>query len=64
MIPTLYDLPQIDKPNTPLRPIISSIGSAIYKIARAIAKILPHLLGTISPAHSGDLLNKIKNFDT
>ena len=53
--------PQIN----PLRPIISSIGSATHKIARAIAKILPPL-GTISPSHvikSGDLLNKIKDIN-
>ena len=39
-IPTLYGLPKIHKPRYPLRPIISSIGRATHKIARAIAEIL------------------------
>ena len=48
--------------DTPLRPIISSIGNVTHKIARAIAKILNPLLGRIIPSHfknSRDLLNKI-----
>ena len=40
-IPALYGLPKIDKSKTPLRPIISSIGSVTHKIAGAIAKIQP-----------------------
>ena len=65
-IPTLYSLPKIHQPNTPLWPIISSISSVTHKIAYAIAKILTPLLGIISPSHiinSGDLLNKIKDMN-
>ena len=56
-VPTLYDLPKIYKPNTPLQFIFSNIGST---------KIVPPLLDTISPLHvinSEDLLNKINNID-
>ena len=38
--PTLDGLLKIHKPNTSLRPIISSIGSATHEIACALAKIL------------------------
>ena len=67
----LYD-PNIIRPTQnpqtrhPLRPIISSIGSTIHKIAHTIAKILTPLLSTINPSHvknSGDLLNKIENIN-
>ena len=63
-IPTLYGLPKTHKANVPMRPITSGIGSAPHKIAKAVAKILTPLLGTISPSHitnSGDLLKKLKN---
>ena len=65
-LPRLYGLPKTHKPNIPLRPIISGIGSATHKIARAIAKILTPLLGTISPTHiknSGDLIQKLQDID-
>ena len=51
IIPTFCGLPKIHKPSSPLRPIISSIGNATHKIARAIAKILTSLQGTISLLH-------------
>ena len=66
-IPTLYGLPKTHKPNVPMRPITSAIGSAPHRIAKAISKILTPLLGTISPSHirhSGHLLDKIRNIDT
>ena len=40
-----YGLPKIHKPGTPLRPIVSSIGAAIYKTAEELAKILKPLVG-------------------
>ena len=60
-IPILYGLPKIHKPDTPLWPIISSISITTHKKARAIAKILPLLLGPSHMKTSGDLLNKIKD---
>ena len=40
-----YDLPKIHKPDTPLRPIVSSCGSVTYGVAKELAKILKPLLG-------------------
>ena len=61
IIPKIYGLPKTHKPDIPLRPIISGIGSAPHNIAKLLAKLLTPLLGTISNAHlknSGSLLNK------
>ena len=45
-----YGLPKIHKPDTPLRPIVSSCGSVIYGVANELAKILKLLVGK-SPHH-------------
>ena len=45
-----YDLPKIHKPDTPLRPIVSSCGSVTYGVAKELAKILKPLVGK-SPHH-------------
>ena len=65
-LPKMYGLPKIHKPNTPVRPIISGIGSAPHKIARKLAKTLSPLLGKISTSHlknSGDLINRIRDLN-
>lgn len=43
--PHFYGLPKIHKPNIPLRPIVSSIGSPCHKLARFLLKILNPLSG-------------------
>ena len=43
--PKFYGLPKIHKPDTPLRPIVSSCGSVTYGVAKELAKILKPLLG-------------------
>ena len=43
--PKFYGLPKIHKPGTPLRPIVSSCGSATYGVAKERAKILKPLVG-------------------
>ena len=43
--PRFYGLPKIHKQNTPLRPIVSSIGSITYECARYLAGILSPLVG-------------------
>ena len=43
--PKFYGLPKIHKPGTPLRPIVSSCGSATYGVAKELAKILKPLVG-------------------
>ena len=49
--PKLYGLPKIHKPDTPLRPIVSSCGSVTYGVAKELAKILKPLVGK-SPHHN------------
>ena len=48
--PKFYGLPKIHKPDTPLRPIVSSCGSVTYGVAMVLAKILKPLVGK-SPHH-------------
>nr|XP_054774799.1 uncharacterized protein LOC129282974 [Lytechinus pictus] len=43
--PKFYGLPKIHKPNIPLRPIVSSIGSITYNCAKHLAYILSPLVG-------------------
>ena len=43
--PKFYGLPKIHKPDTPLRPIVSSCGSVTYGVAKEHAKILKPLVG-------------------
>ena len=65
-IPKIYGLPKIHKPDIPLRPIISCMGSAHDNIVKLLAKTLSPLLGIISNAHinkSGSLLNKLININ-
>ena len=40
-----YGLPKIHKPDTPLRPIVSSCGSVTYGVAKELAKIFKPLVG-------------------
>ena len=48
--PKFYGLSKIHKPNTPLRPIVSSRGSVTFEVAKVLAKILKPLVGK-SPHH-------------
>jgi predicted GIY-YIG superfamily endonuclease len=43
--PKLYGTPKVHKPEMPLRPIVSSIGSIAYGAARVVAEILAPLVG-------------------
>ena len=61
--PKYYGLPKIHKQGVPLRPIISSRGSATYESAKELAKILKPLVGK-SPYHvqnNKDFLDSIKD---
>ena len=58
-----YGLPKIHKAGVPLRPIISSRGSATYETAKELAKIIKPLVGR-SPHHvqkNKDFLESIRN---
>ena len=43
--PKFYGLPKIHKPDTPLRPIVSSRGLVTYGVAKVLHKILKPLVG-------------------
>ncbi|XP_076057224.1 uncharacterized protein LOC143034761 [Oratosquilla oratoria] len=60
----IYGLPKLHKPNVPLRPIVSGVGSLLHQLARKLAKTISGKVGTISGKnlkHSGDLINRIEN---
>ena len=62
--PKFYGLPKIHKPDTPLRPIVSSCGSVTYGVAKELAKILKPLVGK-SPHHinsTQDFVEQAKHF--
>ena len=61
--PKYYGLPKIHKAGTPLRPIISSIGTATYNTAKELARILKPLVGTsIHHIHNTrDFIDQIKD---
>ena len=62
--PKFYGLPKIHKPDTPLRPIVSSCGSVTYGVAKELAKILKSLVGK-SPHHinsTQDFVEQAKQF--
>ena len=66
--PEIYGLPKTHKPDIPLIPIISGLGSPPppHDIAKLLAKVLSPLLSTISDAHiknSGSLLNQVTDID-
>ena len=64
--PTMRGLPKTHKPEVPLRPITSGIGSAPHRLARTLAGPLGSLLGKVSSAHlknSGDFLDRVKDVD-
>ena len=50
MPPKLYGLSKIHKPDTPLRPLVSSCGAVTYGVAKVFVKILKPLVGK-SPHH-------------
>ena len=61
--PKYYGLPKIHKSGVPLRPIISSRGSATYETAKELANIIKPLVGR-SPHHvqnNMDFLENIKD---
>ena len=47
-LPQLFGLPKIHKPEVPLRPIVSSIGSVTYDLAKELTRILSPLRGKTS----------------
>ena len=63
VVPCIYGLPKVHKNNIPVRPIVSSIGSVCYNLARFVADLLSPLVGK-SPHHiqnSQDFVAKVKD---
>ena len=48
MAPRFYGLPKLHKPDIPLRPIVSAIGSPTYSIAKFVTSIISPLVGKTS----------------
>lgn len=62
-VPRIYGLPKIHKEGVPLRPIVNTIGSPTYELAKYVAKILKPLVGNTDSfiKDSQDFVNLIKN---
>jgi len=57
----LYGLPKVHKPNCPIRPILSAIGTSGYKLAKYLLKFLAPLTTNIySVKDSFDFVNDIR----
>ena len=63
VVPCIYGLPKVHKNSIPVRPIVSSIGSVCYNLARFVSDLLSPLVGK-SPHHiqnSQDFVAQIKD---
>jgi hypothetical protein len=61
--PRIYGLPKNHKDDIPLRPIVNTIGSPTYELAKHVAKILRPLVGHTDSfiKDSNEFINIIKN---
>ena len=50
--PQMYGLPKVHKENIPMRPIVSTISSPTYRLAKELARILTPLTGKNSYAYN------------
>ena len=59
----IYGLPKIHKEEVPLRPIVSTIGSATYNLAKELSRILSPLIGWTDTyiKNSSHFVSKIKD---
>ena len=68
VLPRMYGLPKIHKPNLPLRAIVSFVGSATYELSKFLRNILSPLVGNIvhtvkNSAEFVELIKKINILD-
>jgi hypothetical protein len=63
--PRVYGTPKIHKPSVPLRPIVSSLGSVTYNVAKYLARALSPLVGKTEHyvKDSQDFVKKIKDLE-
>lgn len=61
---TLYELPKAHKMNTPLCPIMSTIGLLTYKLAKHLATFLTPYVGHYEHhiKNTSDFISRIKSF--
>ncbi|PNF15534.1 hypothetical protein B7P43_G16534 [Cryptotermes secundus] len=61
--PRLYGLPKIQKPDIPLRPIVSTIGSPTYRLAKHLAGLLRTYTGN-GPRHVRNSMEFVHTLDS
>ena len=61
-VPKFYGLPKIHKQHAPLRPIVSSVDSVTYNVAKYIAEVIGPLVGKSSHhiVNSRDFVKKVR----
>jgi len=61
--PHIYGLPKIHKKDTPLRPVVSCIGTALHLLAKHLVRILNPLQNNIeyNIKNSSDFIDRIKD---
>ena len=59
MVPRIYGLPKIHKEGAPIRPIVNTIGSPTYYLAKFLAKKLRALVGQ-TPSYIKDSTHMVK----
>ena len=61
--PRFYGLPKVHKPNMPLRPIVSSVGTITYGCARYLATVLTPLVGRTKHhvMNSAEFIKEVKS---
>ena len=62
--PHIYGLPKIHKPNVPLRPIISCVGSPCHHLAKYLAEVINPLVGKTASyvKNSKDFAESIRGY--
>ena len=65
IIPRIYGIPKIHKNGAPLRPIVNTIGSPTYNLAKHLAKTLKPLAGNTTSyiKDSTHFIQEIKNMN-
>ena len=63
---SIYGVVKTHKPNNPIRPIISTVGSCSYGLSKWLVNVLNPIIGTISDSHiknNIDLKNKLQSLN-
>lgn len=60
--PQMYGLPKVHKPDLPFRPIVSTIGSPTYCLAKEMARILSPLAGN-TDSFATEFASKVRELE-